>query len=167
MKSHQKNQKQKMLWHVQYLGTHLMKVRHESLYFDFDSFFRFQGIGKNWIKWQDFIYWQTTSSLCCMSLTHTQNFWEITTTFKWKFMFYFSCHTKVKSRSQSVYDMEIVMLISAVSSDENVIEVIDESKFFRLSDLLKNMSKATYWDLWTDLRQLQIFFIGTSELWQL
>lgn len=43
-----------------------------------------------------------------------------------------------------MYDMEIVMLISAVSSDENVIEVIDESKFFRLSDLLKNMSKATY-----------------------
>lgn len=40
--------------------------------------------------------------------------------------------------------MEIVMLISVVLFDENVIEVIDESKFFRLSDLLKNMSKVIY-----------------------
>lgn len=128
-------------------------------------------------QWRNLIKWvctvcriwftdnSTTFSLWCMFITNIQTFWEITTVYKWKFViFYFSCHIEVKSRSQSVHDLKIMVLIRAILTNENVIEVIDENKVFRLSDLLKNMGRATCWDLSTDLRQLQIFFIGTLEL---
>lgn len=45
-----------------------------------------------------------------------------------------------------------------------MLQKLEMKMFFNLSDLLKNSGKATYWDLSTDIRQLQIFFIGTSEL---
>ena len=87
-----------------------------------------------------------------LSHKYTQIFWELTASFKWKLIiFYFSCYIEVKNWSQSVCDLEVVVMISAILANENVIEVRPQNKFFRLSDLLENMGTATYWNLLTYL----------------
>ncbi|KAB0383955.1 hypothetical protein FD755_005872 [Muntiacus reevesi] len=43
-----------------------------------------------------------------------------------------------------VCDLEVVVLINAILTNENVIEVRSQFKFFRLSDLLENMGTARY-----------------------